>query len=68
MRYKKFYVIQINGAINKEIWYYSRKGQQFDAELEKRRGKFMYKIAPLFWVHPTDCVVVGTQRRQIYER
>ena len=68
MKFKTYYKIKIISAVNRNIWYYTRKGQEFYAELEKKNGKMMYKIGILFWVYPADCEVVGTRKEKIYER
>jgi hypothetical protein len=64
------YVIKIVGATKPNIWYQYKKGEIFDAIIEKRGGLQMYKVASFIclYVYPQDVEIVTIKKVPKYNR
>ncbi len=66
--YEKVYTIRIDETVNKDRWYYSRVGREFDARIIKEGKKSYFKID---YVHKIPCEyasVVGFRKEIKYSR
>jgi hypothetical protein len=64
------YVIKIINVSKSSIWYYTRKGQTFEAIIEKREGVEMYRVAALtyFYIYPMDAEIVEVKKVPKYTK
>jgi hypothetical protein len=64
------YVIKIISATKPKIWYEYKKGEIFEATIEKREGLQMYKVASFLclYVYPQDVEIVSIKKVPKYTR
>ena len=64
------YVIKIINVSKTSIWYYKRKGETFEATIEKREGVEMYRVAAFsyFYIYPMDVEIVEVKKVPKYTK
>jgi len=66
---KKIYVIEITGYNgHPKIWYASKIGRQYEAELFYRGSGVCFKVGAGSFVYPEDCKVVEEHNVVKYEQ
>ena len=64
------YLVKIIGATKPKIWYEYKKGETFEATIEKRGRLQMYKVASFLslYIYPQDVEVVSIKKVPKYTR
>lgn len=72
---KKIYLIEITGSSRKGIWYTSKFGAKYEAELackscdhQKGQGIIVFEVNPCQWVHLIDCKIISERIVEEYKK
>lgn len=69
---KKLYRIQITSCSKQGIWYASKRGKEYDAELFCKnlwnKDSIIFKVSDTMHVYPVDCRVVNERCVEAYSK
>lgn len=57
--YNPIYTISIAKTQRTNIWYSTKRHQKFEATLDIVENTVMFKVDPMRYVFPEDCVIVS---------
>lgn len=73
--YKKIYTIEILPTGKNNIWYASKAGKQYDADLvcknydhANENGIVVFEVNPCNWVYPIDCKIISERLVKKYQK